>query len=60
MGYSLAQGCRATRRMIGTRSPRRGPLISMILIAIVLGAVLGGCYVGPPYHGWCYYHPYRC
>jgi hypothetical protein len=61
MGYSLAQGRRETMRIIRTLWPWRGPLVSMIAIAIILGGVLGGCYYGPgPYRGWCYYHPYRC
>jgi hypothetical protein len=66
MGYSLAQACREAARMLATLRPRRSrsPRFSIIVIAIVLGATLSGCYVAPapgPYgHGWCYYHPYRC
>jgi hypothetical protein len=63
MGYSLAQACRDTMRAIAAQRPRRGPLLSLIVIAIILGVTLTACYVGPgpyPYRGWCYYHPYRC
>jgi hypothetical protein len=55
---------RETIRDRRTRRARIDPRLAMIVIAITLGSVLGGCIVAPapgyPYHGWCYYHPRRC
>jgi hypothetical protein len=64
MRQAHLQNRRGTIRDSGIRRPRVDPRLSMVVIAIALGALLAGCYVAPgpgyPYRGWCYYHPYRC
>jgi hypothetical protein len=66
MGNLEAQTRAQAMREIGFGERRRGPRWSMIVMALVLGAILDGCVVAPApgyaYRGpgWCYWHPYRC